>query len=119
MEAKWLVREVLADKSHLEIGSLAATELRGQREAIEPGGIGTARHVDQQLLPFAPGNAVVFDIGAGELPPVVKVLRVTLLERSELTGDELIDAREQRLDVTLRGWNQLTLSVLRCATIAG
>ena len=104
MEPEAPVREVLADDRHLEVRCGTSAELLRQRQPQPAGRVGASEHLSEQFLPLLAGHAVVLEVGAGPLTPVVEEPHVVvlLLERDDLGFDERVEVVERRLDL---GWD--------------
>ena len=78
--------------------SLAAQ--RGRQAVAQPAGrVGDRAHPAEQVLPLAARQAAAFDVGAGELAPLVEELRVLRLQRRDLGLDEGVHPLKQRRQV--------------------
>jgi hypothetical protein len=95
VQAETLVREVLPDDRHVEVGAVAAAEARGQSVAQPACGVGAAAHLVEQVLPGALRYATVLPIGAGVLAPVVEVLHVLGFQGLDLGVDERVHLGQQ------------------------
>ena len=73
----------------------------GSASRSQPGGVGAPAHLAQQLLPLLARHAVVLEVGARPLAPVVEEAHVVVLrlERDDLALDERVEPIERRLDV--------------------
>ncbi len=101
VQSEPLVGQVLADDGHLQVAGVRATELRRQRQPEPTGGVGSAAHLAQQLLPVLPRHAVVVEVGPSPLATMVEEsdVVVLLLQRRDLGVDERIELVERVLDV--------------------
>ena len=90
VQAQALVRQMLADSRHAQIGAVLAAKFLGQGVAIMAGGIGDLSHFDQQRFPFLGRQTLVFPVGPRILAPVVEEadIVVALLDRLDLGLDE-------------------------------
>ena len=84
MQPEPLRREVLADDRHLEVARVVTAVLRGERVPQPAGRVGPPAHLGQELLPLAPGDTAVLEVGARVLAPVVEEpdVVVGLLQRA-------------------------------------
>ena len=75
-------------------------ELLRQRVAQQPGRVGAAAHLGEQLLPLAPRDAAVLEVGAGVLAAVVEEADVVVLGSSGGSPlDEGVELLQQRSHV--------------------
>ena len=95
------VGQVLPDDAHLEVRAVGSSERRWQPVPVQPGFVGAAHHLDQQLLPLAGRCAAPLQVRASELTTVIEELRVIFLERREFALDERVDLRQQGREITL------------------
>ena len=98
VQAEPLVREMLADDRHGEVGAVLAAQLLGQAEAQMARLVGAAPHLGQQLLPFVARLAVIVPVGAGMLAAMVEEADIVVLalERPDLALDEGVELDADR-----------------------
>ena len=101
MQPQPLVREMLADQRHGEVGAILAAQRLGQAEAQVAGLVGAALHLGQKLFPFVAGLAVVVPVGPGMLAAVVEEADVVVLplQRPDLALDEGVELDDIGRDV--------------------
>ena len=90
-----LVRQVFPDHGHVDVGAVAAAELRRQPVAQPAGRIGAPAHLAEQVLPLPPRDAAVVPVGAGVLAALVEVLHVLAFQRLDLGLDERVHLGQQ------------------------
>ena len=95
VQAEALVRQVLADHRHVDVGAVPAAQRRRQSVAQPARPVGSPAHLAEQILPFAGRDAVVVPVRAGVLAAVVEVLHVLGLQRGDFTLDEGVHLGEQ------------------------
>ena len=105
-----LAGEVLADHRHPEVRALLAAVLLRERVAVVAGRVGAPARLAQQRLPLLVRQAAAVPVGAGVLAAVVEEADVVvlLLERLDLTLDELVE-----LDEVLRQIRGMSKSIAR------
>ncbi len=103
VQAEPLVREMLADQRHGEVGAVLAAQRLGQAEAQMAGLVGAPLHLGQQLLPFVARLAVIVPVGAGMLAAMVEEADIVVLalQRPDLALDERVELSDIGRD--LRG----------------
>ncbi len=95
MQPETLVRQVFPDDRHVEVGAVAAAELRRQPVAQPARRVGAPAHLAEQVLPGPPRDAAVLPVGAGVLAALVEVLDVFAFQRFDLGLDERVHLGEQ------------------------
>ena len=101
VQAEPLVREMLADDRHGEVGAVLAAQLLGQAEAQMAGLVGAAAHLGQKRLPFVARLAVIVPVGAGMLAAMVEEADIVVLalERPDLALDEGVELAQIGRDI--------------------
>ena len=95
MQPEALVRQVFPDDRHVDVGAVAAAELRRQAVAQPAGLVGAPAHLAEQVLPLPPRDAAVVPVGARILAALVEVLDVFAFQRFDLGLDERVHLGEQ------------------------
>jgi len=101
VQAEPLVRQVLADDRHGEVGTVLAAQRLRQSEAQVTGLVGAPLHLGQQLFPLVPRLAVIVPVGAGMLAAMVEEADIVVLalQRPDLALDEFVELDQIGRDV--------------------
>ena len=103
VQAQALVREMLADDGHGEVGTVGAAQRLGQGEAQMTGAVGATPHLRQELLPGPARRTVMLPVGARMLAPVIEILHVLAFERFDFLLDEGIELDQLPRDLRRYG----------------
>ena len=90
VQTKPLVRQVLPDHGHVDVGTVAPAQ-RGRQSVAQPARlVGSSAHLGEQVLPLPRRDAVVIPIGARMLSTLVEILDVFAFQRLDFGLDERI-----------------------------
>ncbi len=112
VQSETLVRQVFPDHRHVDVGAVAAAELRRQTVAQPARRVGAPAHLVEQVLPLPPRDAAVVPVGAGVLATLVEVLHVLAFQRLDLRLDERVHLGQQA--GKMFGQSEIHGDLLRC-----